>query len=117
MGFCGLPRSKAMRLRRLTFMRSCRPSSRYRRYTRVLPTGQPSRLSITNTLRSPTRGRPSTMSRLRWRSALWARASLLAYQLERCNSASRHERCTLTLKRSCIQAASSRRLAALRAFF
>ena len=57
------------------------------------------------------------MSRMRWRSALWSRASLLAYQLERCNSARRHERCTLTLKRSCIQAASSRRLAALRAFF
>jgi hypothetical protein len=54
---------------------------------------------------------------MRWRSALWSHASLLAYQVERCSSASRHERCTLSLKRSCIQAASSRRLAALRAFF
>lgn len=36
---------------RLTFMRSCRPSRRYRRYTRVFPTGLPSRLSITSTLR------------------------------------------------------------------
>jgi len=41
----------------------------------------------------------------------------LAYQIERCSSVNRHERCTLTLKRSCLQAASSRRLAALRAIF
>ena len=42
-----LAAQQAMRLRRLTFMRSCSPSRRYSRYTRFLPTAQPSRLSMT----------------------------------------------------------------------
>jgi hypothetical protein len=41
----------------------------------------------------------------------------LAYQVDRCSNASAQTRCTLIWKRSCIQAASSRRLAAFRLFF
>lgn len=36
----------AMRLRRLTFIRNCRPSRRYNRYTRFSPTSQPSRCCV-----------------------------------------------------------------------
>ncbi|ALX82748.1 hypothetical protein APT56_05930 [Achromobacter denitrificans] len=40
----------------------------------------------------------------------------MAYQVDRCSNASAQARCTLIWKRSCIQAASSRRLAAFRLF-
>src|SRR4051812_16898874 len=55
------------------------------------------------------------MSRMRRRSTLWSRAGLLAYYTEGRSSASPHERRTFALKRSCIQAARSRRLTASRA--
>lgn len=47
----GSPRSSAMRLLCLTFMRSCSPWWRYSRYTRSFPTCHPSRLSITSARR------------------------------------------------------------------
>ena len=112
------PRSRAMRLRRLTFMRSCRPSRRYSRYTRFLftcPAFAPEA--------SPARA-DSRIVAGSWRCRESAGAGRFgrapgcsAYHTDRCSIASRHDRRTLILKRSCIQAASSRRLAAFRAFF
>jgi hypothetical protein len=73
--------------RRRTRMRSCRPSSRYRRRTRFFFTGHPSRRSSAQIRVNPNRGRACAKSRMRDRSAVWSARVDRRYQAARLNCA------------------------------
>ena len=81
------PRCRAMCLRRRTRIRTCSPSRRYRRRTRLWFTTQPSRRRSTQIRRNPKRGRAWAISRMRSRRAAWSLARLRRYHAARLNCA------------------------------
>ena len=106
-----------MCLRRRTCMRSCNPSRRYNRRTRVRLISQPSRRSKTQIRWYPNRSQAWVKSRIRSRSADRSFARLRRYEEARPNCAKRQARAQPTANVSWNQCASSRRRMGLRLFF